>query len=90
MIRLSARMEAVAALCEKGSCGADVGCDHAYVSIYLVQNGIFDRMLAMDLRKGPLSAAEEHIRDEGLDAKIECRLSDGLCELRAGEADSVI
>lgn len=90
MIRLSARMEAVAALCEKGGCGADVGCDHAYVSIYLVQNGIFDKMLAMDLRKGPLSAAEEHIRDEGLTAKIECRLSDGLCELRAQEADSVI
>jgi len=90
MIRLSARMEAVAALCEKGGCGADVGCDHGYVSIYLVQNGIFDSMLAMDLRKGPLSAARQHIEEEGLGGKIECRLSDGLSQYRAGEADALI
>ena len=90
MIRLSARMEAVAALCEKGGCGADVGCDHGYVSIYLVQKGIFDRMLAMDLRKGPLSAARQHIEEEGLGGKIECRLSDGLLQYRAGEADALI
>ncbi|MBR6258336.1 MAG: SAM-dependent methyltransferase [Lachnospiraceae bacterium] len=90
MIRLSARMEAVAALCEKGSCGADVGCDHAYVSIYLLQHDVFERMLAMDLREGPLKAARENIEREGLKEKIECRLSDGLSAMEAGEADSVI
>ena len=83
-------MEAVAALCEKGSCGADVGCDHAYVSIYLLQHGVFEKMLAMDLREGPLSAARGHIEQEGLKERIECRLSDGLSAMEAGEADSVI
>ena len=90
MIRLSARMEAVAALCEKGGCGADVGCDHGYVSIYLVQNGIFEKMLAMDLREGPLSAARVHTEEEGLAEKIECRLSDGLSQYHSGEADALI
>ena len=90
MIRLSARMEAVAALCEKGSCGADVGCDHGYVSIYLVQRGVFESMLAMDLREGPLSAARQHVDEEGLGGKIECRLSDGLSQYCEGEADALI
>ncbi len=83
-------MEAVAALCEKGSLCADVGCDHGYVSIRLLQDGVFERMLAMDLRKGPLSSAKQHIAEEGLSDRIECRLSDGLRELRAGEADALI
>ena len=73
MIRLSARMEAVAALCEKGSCGADVGCDHGYVSIYLVQNGIFEKMLAMDLREGPLQAARDSTIAEASSTEIVLR-----------------
>ncbi len=92
MNRLSARMAAVAALCLKkeGGCGADVGCDHGYVSIFLVKTGIFEKMLAMDLRKGPLCAAKENISKEGLGGSIECRLSDGLASLNEDEADAVI
>ena len=83
-------MEAVAALCKKGGCGADVGCDHGYVSIYLVNRGTFWKMLAMDLREGPLCAARDNISREGLNGRIECRLSDGLKSLDEDEADAVI
>lgn len=68
----------------------DVGCDHGFVSIYLVQKGISPSVLAMDVRKGPLSRAQEHIAECGLSEYIETRLSDGLLEYREDEADSLI
>ncbi len=72
------------------SCVADVGCDHGYISIYLVQHGIADRAIAMDVRRGPLSGAESNIEEYGQQGKITTRLSDGLKELSKGEADTVV
>lgn len=74
----------------KGNVVCDVGCDHGYVSIYLVQERISPRVIAMDVRKGPLSHAKEHIRMYGLNDYIETRLSDGVEALTAGEADTLI
>lgn len=69
---------------------ADVGCDHGFLSVYLVREGISPRVIAMDVRSGPLSAAREHIGASGLGSYIETRLSDGLQELRPGETDAVV
>lgn len=69
---------------------ADVGCDHAYTSIYLVRQGVAKEAIAMDLRSGPLSVAQENICKFGLVDKIEPRLSDGLKELQPGEADVIL
>lgn len=69
---------------------ADIGCDHGFLSIYLVQEGISPAVIAMDVRKGPLSAAREHIDAQGLGAYIETRLSDGLKKLKLGEVDTVV
>ena len=41
---------------------ADIGCDHAFVSIYLVQHGIADKVIAMDVNPGPLEAAKKNIK----------------------------
>lgn len=73
-----------------GSLVADVGCDHGFLSIYLVQKGISPGVIAMDVKKGPLAAAGEHVAAHGLGAYIETRLSDGLKELRPGEVDTVV
>ena len=84
-------MQAVAAMVTPGRrCVCDVGCDHGYVSIYLVQQGISERVLATDVRKGPLSQAQENIRDAGLEAYIETRLSDGLKQIKPGECDAMV
>lgn len=69
---------------------ADVGCDHAYVSIELVKTGKAKHALACDINKGPLKSAEDNIRSEGLSSQIETRLSDGLKAVKPHEADSVI
>lgn len=89
-MRLSKRLEAVALFVPQGSRVADVGTDHGYVPIWLVEQGIAEYAIAMDVRKGPLLRATEHIARHKLEDRIETRLSDGLLQLRPGEADTVI
>ena len=68
----------------------DVGTDHAYIPIYLTQNGLVPSAIAMDINKGPLERADTHILEHGLDGKIVTRLSDGLVNLKMEEADTMI
>lgn len=89
-VALSERLKAVAGMVTAGNRVCDVGCDHGFVPIYLVQQGKSPRVLAMDLREGPLRAAREHIAAYGLEEQIETRLSDGLHNYSAGEADTLI
>ena len=89
-IKLSARMEAVIGLAGKGKCIADIGCDHALVSMAAVERGLYYRALAMDLREGPLEAAKKNIREAGLADRIECRISDGADGLKENECDAAI
>ncbi len=87
---LSNRMQALTDMVTPGTVITDVGCDHGFVSVYLVQKGISPRVIAMDVRSGPLGHAREHIREYGLEGRIETRLSDGLHSLKSGEAAGMI
>lgn len=69
---------------------ADIGTDHAYIPIYLTEHRLARRVVAMDVGKGPLERAREHVRQYGYEDRIELRLSDGLEQLRAGEADTMV
>ncbi len=90
MIQLSKRMQAVANLTSAGCTVCDVGCDHAYLPIYLVQTKKFKRAIAMDVGTGPLAIAEANILEQGLSHQIETRLSDGLEKLEYLEANCLI
>lgn len=89
-IRLSARLTALAEMVPEGRTIADVGCDHGFLDIYLAQMGKIPHALAMDVRKGPLTAAIEHIHEYGLEHMIEARLSDGLEKYLPGEAKVLV
>ncbi|MCM1134217.1 MAG: class I SAM-dependent methyltransferase [Clostridium sp.] len=89
-IVLSARMKALADMVTIGGRVCDLGCDHGYLSIYLIQHKISPHVLAMDVRKGPLGKAEEHIRRAGLEEYITLRLSDGLSGYSIGEAETLV
>ena len=89
-LQISRRLKAVAALVSPGLVLADVGCDHGYIPIYLIQKGQIPRAIAMDINQGPLLRAREHIREWGLEAYIETRLSDGLKALEPGEAQCLV
>lgn len=82
MVNLSKRMLMNVGLLPVGKRIADIGCDHGWVSIYLVQNNLATHVIAMDVAEGPLIHAREHIHNANLDDKIEVRLSDGLDALQ--------
>lgn len=90
MIHLSKRLQAVAGQMLSGGVAADIGCDHAFVSIYLVSAGKASAAIAMDVGSGPLERAAAHIQEAGLEDRISLRLSDGMDKLEAGEADTII
>lgn len=88
-MNLSKRMLMNARLIPPGHVVADIGCDHAKLSIYLVQSDIAVKAIAMDIGEGPLKRAKENIKAVGLEDKIECRLSDGADELCVSEDGKV-
>lgn len=89
-MQLSKRLYAVAKLAAGGKCLADVGTDHGYVPIYLVEETGLSHAIAMDINRGPLERAKENIRIHGLEERIETRLSDGVAGLQPDEADTVV
>lgn len=89
-MKLSKRLETVASFVPAGSRLADVGTDHGYIPIFLIQEEKASHAIAMDVREGPLKRALAHIREAGLTEQIEVRLSDGLLELKPEEADCVV
>lgn len=89
-MKLSKRMKALTALVTAQGVLADIGTDHAYVPIALVQQNKIQGAIALDINEGPLLRAKEHIRAAGLQDKIKVRLSDGAAALFPGEADSVL
>lgn len=89
-MELSKRLQAVANLVSQGMCVADVGTDHGYIPIYLVESQKAGKVIAMDINQGPLARAREHIVAHGLENQIETRRSDGVQALQVGECDCVI
>ena len=90
MTELSERLRAVADLVDDGMVVADIGTDHGYIPIALVQEGRCPRAVAMDINIGPLDRARAHIQAAELSEKIDTRRSDGMKELKAEEADCAI
>lgn len=87
---LTPRLKAVAAAVPRCKTVCDIGTDHAYVPIYLVKNGIADRCIAADIKKGPLAAARSNILRFGVESKVETRLSDGFAAFSPDEADVAV
>ena len=87
---LSQRLETVANMVTPGYKIADIGTDHGFVPISLIERNIIPSAIAMDVNNGPLAIARENIRDAGLLDRIEIRKSDGLENLKANEVDCAI
>lgn len=75
---ISDRLLACCAFVHPGDRIADVGCDHGYLSIHLLTNGIASSAIASDLREGPLQSARDNAAKFGVHDKIEFCLSDGV------------
>lgn len=69
---------AIADMCRQSRVLADVGCDHGYIPIYLLQNNFIESAFAMDINSGPLEHAALNASREGVSDRISFILSDGL------------
>ena len=79
--KLNGRLCSAASFVRQRAVVADIGTDHAYLPIFLVEAGISPRAFAADINEGPLQKAEENIRAAHLSDKIECRRLDGAAGL---------
>lgn len=90
MIELSKRLQAVADLAGEGERLIDIGTDHGYIPLYLIESGRMREAIACDVRPGPLARAEEHIALYGQQEHIATRLSDGLAKVTVEEAAGAV
>lgn len=88
-MKLDSRLAAVADLVRKGKVLADIGTDHAYLPVYLIEKGIIQNAVGADLRVGPLKNAKATVVSYGYSDKIELRLSDGLDNFKENEVDEI-
>ena len=89
-MNIGARLEAVAKLVPQGCVLADIGTDHAYLPVWLLQKGQIKAAVAADIAAGPCRAAQTNIGMYGLRGKIEVRMGSGLTVLKPGEADGAV
>ncbi len=75
---ISDRLLACAGFVRPGERIADVGCDHGYLSIHLLQQGIANSAICSDVREQPLQSARRNAKKYGLQDKMEFYLSDGV------------
>lgn len=90
MIELSKRMQSVADMIQPCDAVGDIGCDHAFVSIYLVEQRRAKRVIASDVRRGPIAIAKRNIEPMNLSDQIEIRMGDGLDTIVPGEVNAVV
>lgn len=89
-MKLSNRLLACAGLVCPGNTAADIGTDHGFLPIYLLQNHICPRVIAADLREKPLNAARRNAARAGISENIFFCLSNGLDRIPLDAVQTVI
>ena len=77
-VELSPRLKTVASFLEGATLLCDVGSDHAYLTVYAIQQGLISSAIAGEVVKGPFESAQQTVQDYVLNDKISVRLGDGL------------
>ena len=87
-LQLQPRLQMLADLVPPGAILADVGTDHGYLPVYLLQKGAIKRAIASDIGAEPLDHARRTAEEYG--AALELRLCDGLAGIAPHEVDTVV
>ena len=85
---IDSRIKTVLSFVKVGSRVADIGADHGYLSIELIQSGRASKVIATEKNLHPFEALSKNIFEAGV-AGIEVRLGDGLQVIAAGEVDTI-
>lgn len=91
MIKISKRLTTIAniVLQKNSKKIIDVGCDHALLDIYLLQNNPNLKIIASDINEKPLESAKKNIEKYSFLNKIEICLKDGIKEIDK-DVDTVV
>ena len=87
---ISLKLKAIAFFIEKNDNVVDIGCDHAYLDIYLSQNNLCKNIIASDVNKNALNNAINNIDKFCLSKNIKCILSDGLDNIDTKNIDTIV
>ncbi len=82
---ISNRLKSLAKYFDKDDKVIDIGCDHALLDIYLIEEGILNCMIVSDIHEKALKQGIDNIKLHKLDKKIETRLGNGLEVLNSSD-----
>ncbi len=88
--KLTERLYKIAELVRENSRLADIGTDHAYLPVYLVNTGKIDFAIASDIGEGPLERAKAVVEEYLAKEKVDIRLGSGLDTVEKGEVDTAV
>lgn len=77
-IHLSPRLQMVADFVPPCACAADIGTDHGYLPVWLLQNGVVQTAIAADIHVGPLANARKSAAAYDLEERVRFVQADGL------------
>lgn len=87
---LKGRLRAIADKVPECRIMADIGTDHAYIPIYLIQQNKCIKAIASDVVLGPVKVANRNISKYKLQGSIETRLGSGMETLGVNEAEVIV
>ena len=86
----SKRLLAIASLIDKEDSIVDIGCDHAYLDIYLIKNKLCKKAVASDISENALEQAKTNIKMYKLTKKIDTIVSNGLENIDVKNINTVV
>ncbi len=90
MFNITPRLRSIINFITDANIVADIGCDHAYVAITLISEGRAKKVIACDIKKGPLEIAQSNIIKYNKEHAVTTRLGSGLNPIEENEADTII
>lgn len=89
-MKLSKRLGGIASFVPKNSIVGDVGTDHGYIPVYLIDEGVAKKVIATDISENSLKKIVNYVKLEGYEENIDTRLGDGLDVIKPFEIDTLI
>lgn len=77
-MKISNRLLSISNLVNKDDIIADIGCDHALLDIYLVNNNVISSAYVSDINEGAINSGINNIKKYHLEEKITAKLSSGI------------
>ena len=89
-MKLTDRLLKIASLVDNGKRIADIGTDHGYIPVYLLNQNKIQYAILGDINKGPLENARKEVTRNKLQDKVDLRLGSGIEVLKENEVDEII